>query len=161
MLRKNPGESFLKSTQTNPGSRNLSSYQHCERKSHVENISVCWDFQTKKLFILWKLFRFFELNIKIFWDGSINVVSRRPPEVSIEKFKNRKACMNTPNKERENFHNMKYCFWKSQHTEMFLTWDFLSQCWYEDEFRPSGFVLNRRAQRENVFTISHSHLCFY
>ena len=23
---------------------------------------------------------------------------------------------------------------------MLLTWDFLSQCWYEDKFRPPGFV---------------------
>ena len=61
MLRKISGESFLKSTQTNPGGRNLSSYQHCERKSHVKNNSVCCDFQTKKYFKLWKLFRFFKL----------------------------------------------------------------------------------------------------
>ena len=44
-------------------------------------------------------------------------------------------------KNRKSFHNMKNFFvWKSQHTEMFSTWDFLSQCWYEDKFRPPGFV---------------------
>ena len=65
MLRKISGESFLKSTQTNPGGRNSSSYQHCERKSHVKNISVCWDFQ-KQYFILWKFFPFFKLQKKSF-----------------------------------------------------------------------------------------------
>ena len=64
---------FSKSTQTNPGGRNSSSYQHCERKPHVKNISVCWDFQ-KQNFILWKFFSVLQTSNKIFWDGSINVI---------------------------------------------------------------------------------------
>ena len=47
-----PVNLFLKSTQTHPGGRDSISYQHCERKSHVKNISVYWDFQKNVLHIV-------------------------------------------------------------------------------------------------------------
>ena len=67
-----PVNLFLKSTQTHPGGRDSISYQHCERKSHVKNISVCWDFQ-KCISYCESFFGSLTYN-KIFWDGSINVI---------------------------------------------------------------------------------------